>query len=252
MVDKEVQYIKENKKGLIETASNSTYGIHFGHGQHIKYDACFARLYKRIAEQKDGGKTKSSLQYILRYEHEKPVFAYKSLIKELNNIFGHYFKITMFLSGRKTARIIHIKEVRKLPNTSIKYVGYLMIFVLLRAIDGEFINSWRSSGKVSKKINTWFDVIYYYYKALGIGGHGINDDIMYLGKSLKLNKTKGTEKLFKVSIENFLGILTKAFGNNFNYKGVKIKPIDTDSYMSKGQTPAFRYIEEIVNQGGRK
>jgi len=112
MVAPEVKYIKENLKPLIEKAAGNGYGVIFGHQKHILADVCFARLHRRIAEQKSNGKAKSSMQYLLRYEvgTKKRTFAYKSLIAELNKLFGTYFKISMHLSGRKAAKIINIKE----------------------------------------------------------------------------------------------------------------------------------------------
>ncbi len=251
MVSEEVQYIKKNQKHLIERTISSSYGIIFGYRQHIKYDACLARLNKRISEQNRGGKVKSSMQYILKYEVDSRLFAYKTLIKELNKIFGKYFKITMHTSGRSAAKILHIKEVRKLPNLSLKYAGYYMILVLLRAIDGEFHNSWKRAYK-GKKITTWYDIVYHYYKTVGIWGHGINDSVAELGQQTKRRKTDGNEILYKSAIENYLEVLEIAFGSDFDYKAVKnTQSISYANYRTRGQTPTFKYVENIIRQGGR-
>lgn len=253
MVNKEVKYIKEHKKSLIEKSSKSSYGIIFGHGDYIMYDACFARLWNRIKEQKDGGNVKSNMQYIIRYNIVNEIFDYTSLINELNKIFGKYFKITVHLSGRKAVKIINIKEVKELPNLSIKYAGYFMILVLLRTIDAEYFTNWERSYS-GDKISNWFDIIYYTYKVMGIWGHGINDSLQHLGQTAKNKKTAGNETLYKNAIENYLDTLETAFGSNFDYKAIKkwVK-IPMENYGSaRGQTATFKYIENVVKQGGRK
>lgn len=252
MVSEEVDYIKKSKKTLINKASGSGYGIIFGYKENIIGDACFARLHHRIKEQKGGGKNKSSLQYILRYEESSKLFAYKTLIKELNQIFGYYFKITMYLSGRANAKIINIREVRKLPNASLKYAGYYMIMVLLRGIDGEYLVRWKGGYK-GKKINNWFDMLYNYYTVVGGYGHGINDNLAELGQQVKGKLTPGKKKLYINAIENYLEVLQIAFGSNFDYKILKdLGEIRHDGYRTRGQTPTFKYVEKIIRRGGRK
>lgn len=253
MVSDEVKFIKENKKSLIEKSSNSTYGIIFGHGKNIMYDACYARLWKRIMEQEDGGKVKSNMQYIIRYKVSNEIFDYKVLLKELNKIFGKYFKITTHLSGRKAAKIINIKELKEFPNISMKYAGYFMIFVLLRSIDGEYFPQWERIYQ-GDKMTEWFDIIYNYYKVIGAWGHGINDSLQHLGATAKNKKTAGNETLFVNAVENYLNILETAFGSNFDYKVIKKwTKIPKESYHSgRGQTATFQYIEKVIKQGGRK
>ena len=42
-----------------------------------------------------------------------------------------------YKSGVKNCRIIDIREKNVLPKEALRYIGYYLIFVLLRAIDGE-------------------------------------------------------------------------------------------------------------------
>ncbi len=252
MVAPEVKYVKENLKPLIKKATTNNYGVIFGHQKHILADVCFARLYSRITEQKSNGKAKSNMQYLLRYEvgPGKRTFAYKKLIAELNELFGTYFKISMHLSGRKAAKIINIKEKKKFPHITMKYAAYLLLMVLLRAIDGEFFARWRANAqKFNLPINNWFDIIFHYYATIGIWGHGINDTVGNLGQQYHTNKTVGSKKLFEASIKHYLDTLQKAFGSDFDYSDVKFPKISVHDYKMKGQTAIFQMMEKIVTNG---
>jgi len=242
---KEVNIIKKEKETAIARHSASKYGVIFGHADHLTYEACFAGMVSKIKEVPVG----TSMQYLLRFETSWGIFKYDLLFKELNKMFGTYFKILRFFSGTKNVRIINIEEVGEFPDKRLRHMAYMILVVLLRTIDAEFIvPRWKPDFDTNDKIyplKKWNDVLFHYHR-FGIAGHGVNDDIAELQRS-------GSKKLYKQSVTNYFKIIEIAFGGNFDFtkKGVKSRlkngySITTGYHRNFAQTPSFRLIEKIV------
>jgi len=244
MGSKEVDIVRKNKTSVINKQSVSKWGVSFGHGKYLKYDACFARVHSRLSETPVG----TSMQYILRYELSWNIFNYNSLFRSLNKMFGGYFKITRHMCNKKNVRIINIEEIGKFPDKRLRHIAYAILLVLFRSIDSEYIVTyWHTNHSAKdKKIKNWEDILYSFYK-FGISGHGVNDRIRDL---------KDSPKLYKASIENYFKTIALAFDGRFNYskRGVKLKTqldagFNAASYSWRtSQTPSFTLLEKIVKE----
>lgn len=244
---KEVAIIRKDKGSLIDKQSKAKYGVNFGHGKFLKHDACFARVHSRLSETPVG----TSMQYILRYELSWNIFDYNSLFKELNKMFGGYFKISRHRCSKENVRIINIEEIGKFPDKRLRHIAYALLLVLFRSIDSEYIGSyWKPDADSTRKkiypIKNWEDVLYFYYK-FGISCHGVNDRIRDL---------KNSPKLYKASIKNYFKTIALAFGGGFDYskRSVKLKTqlnggFKVESYSWRtSQTPSFTLLEKIVKE----
>lgn len=254
----QVDNIKKNQQMLISKSSNASYGVIYGAGTKIKYDACFARVAVRINEIRGN---KGSMQYIFRIERGWGVFNYDKLFKELNTIFSAYFKIVRCKSGTRNVRILDIQEVKEFENPRIRVCAWNVLLVILRSMEAEYlVTRWYPLVRDSPKIfpvDNLRDVIRYYYKLFQTGGHGINDDLYELSKS----KTRGGKKLYNLAVDNYITVIEKAFGGkgfNFNKRGVKSRVNKVETRYNYGgknpnpwyiaQTSSFQLIERIVKE----
>lgn len=268
MSKNDVDFIKKNKRDRIGSVSENTYGVSFGHKEHLKADVCFARLNKRLAETPKG----TSMQYLLKWDDDSEIVNFTEIMKDMKRIFGHRFSILRYKSGNKGCRIIDIRERRPLPNAELRYIGYYLIFVLLRAIDGEgmqkliMIQNTPSKGeKISFPIDNWKDLVYIWSRYVQGMGHGINDELYALRPEDKNADNAGSEVLFESAVINYIEVLTTAFGRKFNFR---ISKKDIEKILENicenngryyrgsfevgnlrcGQTPAFVLLEEIVKE----
>lgn len=240
-----IREIKNDKKGLIEKQSRSTYGVIFGPGSRISPDVCYARLGNQVRNMPD-----RSMCYLFRYD-AGDIFDYDSLFKELRKIFEGFFEIWRYRSGNENVRIIYVGEKIELNRMS-RYMAYYMLFVLLRAIDAERIHLWKRTNL--NGLNNWRDVIYHHYATLGIHGHNINDNLYHLGRQLD-NKyhyhVKDKEKRAKIQnefvekIDDFIKTLTKAFGRNTKWNIDDFEQLSR--YYTRGQTRVFNKIKEYID-----
>lgn len=270
---KEVEYIKTNKKLEIERCVNNNYGIIFGHEKHLSYDVCFARLSNRLDETPKG----NSMQYLLKWFDNDDLIDQSAIMDELKKIFGHRFSIFRYKSGRKNCRIIDIRERKPLPHRDLRYVGYYLIMNLLRTIDAEGRKNWvqhnhklefRNTYKDKFPLNNWYDLLYIWNKEIGGYGHSINDNLWNI-RPTRQNNNLGAEVLFQKAIQDYINILTTAFGKKFNMRIRKeefIKIMEevktsTKSYyrddfkynqLSCGQTPCYNIAEKIVKERNDK
>lgn len=248
-----VNQFKKEKAATITNSANASANVYFGHRNHTRSDACFARLKPRIIEMP---KTKSDMFYLLYYDkkNEYMLFNYDKLFKELRTLFGNYFTILRYISGNEKVRIVYIGETRKFKNQALRYSAYFMLFVMLRAIDGEFRNRWLTYFKANpKEINNWYDIIYKYYIELKVSGHGINDAIQEVASTISggymspyanrapefvKHTTKDTnEESMECIVNEFLSTLRTAFGKRYDWED-KARGLGTPS----GQTPTFNQI----------
>ena len=269
MSREDVEYIKKNYKDKILKVSESKYGVNFGHRDNLKNDVCFARIHNRLDETPKG----TSMQYLLKWEEDSEVVDFTMLMKDLKRIFGHRFTILRYKSGRKGCRIIDARERNPLPHKALRYIGYYLMFVLLRSIDGEgmtklvmIYNTPSRKKKYNFPITTWKDLVYIWSRYVQGMGHGINDELYEL-RPEKLNAgNKGSEVLFTAAVNNYIEVLTTAFGRKFNFRITKKnlekvlddvcnsrkKPYYADVFRADalrcGQTPAFNILEQIVKE----
>ena len=250
MSKEEVEKIKKNRKDLLR--DTKTWGVKFGSGDsHIKYDPCFARLMDKIKEMESPNR-RGNMQYILYYDEERNLFDYNSLFKQLKVMFGNYFKILRCKSGYKLTRIIDINEIRTFKDYRIRYCAFYLLFILLRALDSEYSPIWRTLNINDEKLiannieipfKRWQDIIYVLYAILSrMGGHGINDNFM----GIKYN-----EKLLKNAINNYVEIITKAFGDKFDFTEEEVvREFDDISNIHRdfriGQSTVYSLIERVV------
>jgi hypothetical protein len=115
-------------------------------------------------------------------------------------------------------------------------------------------------------ISNWKDLLYIWNMNDYGGGHGINDNL-YALRPTNSNTNKGSEELFESAINNYINILTKAFGEKFNFRMKKkdlekvieeIMASGNNYYYNKqtftlesiriGQTPCFSIIEKLVER----
>lgn len=269
MAKEDVDFIKKNRKDTIENASANTYGVIFGHKDNLKPDVCFARLDGRLRETPKG----TSMQYLLKWEDDSEVVDFTEMMKDMKRIFGHRFTILRYKSGNKDCRIIDIRERRPLPRTELRYVAYYLIFILLRAIDGEgmkklsmIYHTPKRKEKYAFPITNWKDLVYLWSRYVQGMGHGINDELYAIRPEDKNADNIGSEELFESAINNYIEVLTTAFGRKFNFRITKKeleKTLETVCENSKGryyrgsfqigdlrcgQTPAFNIVEQIVKE----
>lgn len=268
MGKEEVDFIKKNKKHLIESCCESSYGVIYGYKDHIKDDVCFARLeafLHHIPPKND------CIQYLLQWDDKNEFLDMDKLFKELKELFKHRFTIVRYKSGRKKCRIIDIRLKNSFPHKDLRFIGYYLIMNLLRQLDGEGVEKWHGisvRAKVEFPIDNWYDFIYTYYKYGMSNNHGINDDI-YALRPTGRNENKGAEELFKIAIEDYLNTIKTAFGKPFNFRMrketaekmysevVKEHPnyyrrTYTYNSLRCGQTPCFTITKKFVQKKGEQ
>jgi len=269
MSREDIDFIKKHKKERINAISNSVYGVNFGHKEKLMNDVCFARLNQRLAETPKG----TSMQYLLKWDDDSKIVNFTEMMKDMKRIFGHRFTILRYKSGNKDCRIIDIRERRPLPRTELRYMGYYLIFILLRAIDGEGMEKlsmiYHTPARKEKydfPINNWKDLVYMWSRYAQGSGHGINDELYALRPEDKNANNIGSEELFESAINNYIEVLTTAFGRKFDFRMTKeelekiLSAVCENSkgryYLGSfkignfrcGQTPAFNIVEQIVKE----
>lgn len=266
MSKEDVNFIKK-ERSQIKKASESVYGINFGHRENLAHDVCFARLNRRLEETPKG----TSMQYLLKWDEDSEIINFARIMKDMKRIFGHRFTILRYKSGNKNCQIIDIKERRPLPHNELRYIGYYLIFILLRAIDGEGMQKLMVVHNTPSKrknynfpIDNWKDLVYIWSRYVQGMGHGINDELFALRPEDKNADNKGSEVLFESAVNNYINTLTIAFGRKFNFRITKedLQKIfdsvaEDKNYYNRslkignfrcGQTPAFTLLEQIVKE----
>lgn len=225
-----------------------------GHGKSISSAICFAGMStKIIAWEREN---KGYMHYLLRYPIDKngkkyTWFDHKKLFKNLNKIFGKTLTITPFLSGRRSVRIVEMKELKNFDKYLANHL-YILLFVIYRAIDGENHSRWKKiyeEKAIDKPISNLNDLLYWYYLAYTSSyAHGINDNIMSLSPSMKSvttygkSATKSEFVYYKAAIDKYIKTLTQIFGKDTNL--AKLDKFIDHSWLR--QTPAYNSLENAL------
>lgn len=266
MSKEDVDFIKK-RKSIIKSVSESTFGVNFGHRENLIHDVCFARLDRRLKETPKG----TSMQYLLKWDEDSEIVDFVKVMKDIKRIFGHRFTILRYKSGNKNCQIIDIRERQPLPHDELRYIGYYLILILLRAIDGEGMQKLMVVHNTPSKrksynfpIDSCKDLVYIWSRYIQGMGHGINDELFALRPEDKNADNKGSEVLFESAINNYIEILTTAFGRKFDFriakndlqkifdsiakdKGYYNRSLKVGNFRC-GQTPAFTLLEQIVKE----
>lgn len=259
---KYTKFLKDNAKvvhraSMAKGRSNDVwYSKSTAYSTQVRSDICFARVHEdTIARYEDYEYSHYLLRVDLDENGKIKYFDVKSLMKQLNQVFGKVFKIQWFRSDYdKDVKIIEITEKQKF-NKKIMYAAYLELYVLFRCFDGEFLNRWRelenNDELPEQRVGTIQEVLYYYYcSGKGNTNHVPNDT---LAAAYRSERYKEDKVFFKAAINRVVQILETAFGTDseveFDDKFMNEFDITRSSYGSwKRQTPLLNEIERTINK----
>jgi len=262
-------YIEENKE-WIKSLSEKTYGKKADCGGSYIYrdtnvyysfdyedaisEICFARLYRHMAGKK------ISSNYWLKLPYEKGdtkeeldsiYLDYSSIFSEMKEMVSGVFNMEIHKTGYKNIKLITFSENMNLIK-DIDYSLTLILFCLLRGMDTEYHEIWKTKNKDENLPNTLSKYYYEYsVRTNGNDGHDINDTIADVFS--KKNKTSVDFKT--LFINRFFNTLKLTFGKDGYVKHKNFKKYFQDMYVNEGkygsyamQTSCFDYIERVTNK----
>lgn len=217
-------------------AAHRIQGIYIGPSlDAIRYWNCFGGLGPHIKDAKT--KTMYFAWYIPKPSKLSPI----EIVKDLKNIFGITFLITLSSTQHDEVFVVKIKQ-RPNANDIFIEAGYNLIGVFLRAMDMEpYMSVWKDYR--GKKITNIKDMLLHYYNSRGNHGHGVSD-LLYTMKYL----TKLDNKDFILGIEKYLKTIKTVFGaEEFDLSNETLGKRYYDGYISgHGHTFAYSLIERLV------
>lgn len=204
----EIEHIKKFHKDKIREFSQvdglDMY-VYYFFGDDFKRARCYGDLFGYISKLPIDAY--SLAIYPLKFNRRSGYFNYDALFKELNKMYGHYFRIGRYYSGYRYTRLVHINAVKKPKWKSLWWGGLYTIYLLLRKINVHYQEDWKDyfADKSHKKnISTWKDIITISETKFGDDEYYLHDGLFKITWSNK----GGIDKW----IDNYLNMLNDVFG----------------------------------------
>ena len=222
----------------------------FDYGSLIQ-EVCFARLYRQMRE-----KTFSS-NYLLRLPYKisdsvKELHTYKvdypSVINELANMISSIYKLSIYNTPCNNIKLVTLESKLELCR-ELDYAATLIIFCLLRGMEGEYNYTWIHEIKeVPKTMKEYFSLMIQNTRG---SHHNINDNIDALFRV----RDPAFTPLKNIINNLFLDIMNKTFGDNGLIMHKDYQKYFTtywkDKVAGEGnvmQTTCFEYIQLTTNK----
>ncbi len=209
-VKNEIEQVKKFHKDRIREFAQDEMGIdmyayYFLGGDRYKRARCYGDLFTYIQSQPVDSYSLAIVP--LKFTRNLGYFNYVSLFKELNKMYGHYFKIGKYYSGYKYTRLVHINPIKNPQWKSLWWGGLYTMYLLLRKINAQYYDYWRDYFKDyprKKGISTWKDVITISETKFGDDDYYLHDELF----KICWNKQGGIDDW----IDNYLNMLNGVFG----------------------------------------
>lgn len=206
-----IDHVKKFHKDQIREFSQNTDGIdmysyYFLGGDKYRRARCYGDLFGYIFHE--SVESYSGAVYPLKFNRRLKYFNYDSLFKDLNKIYGHYFRISRYYSGYRYTRLIHINPIKKLPCKALHWAGLYTIYLLLRKINVHYYDYWADFFEDNPKqtaIKTWKDVV-------SISEIGFGDDGYYLHDELFKKCWSSNKSGANTWINNYFKMLNDIYG----------------------------------------
>jgi hypothetical protein len=245
-----VEILKRNHKDSIIKKSNKAETGVIIYNDTAFSDYCFARMFRKIREHHHTFKT---FYYLLYFNRNSDLFDYNALHKELNKLFGQYFKIIRYFSGKKNVRILSFEVKKKVPHWKLWWYMIYIASCMLRLTDQTFENDWKKYFKKSgrkKPINNWKDLIYLFHRYIYAYTpyYELNDELVSLGRYLRTGSDKDNE--LKKAVQDYLITLHEVFGKQFTITKPMISYIASCSVQHQYQSrvyDAIKHVKELAN-----
>ena len=210
-VKNEIEQVKKFHKDRIREFAQDEMGIdmyahYFLGGDRYKRARCYGDLFAYIYHQPVDSYSLAIVP--LKFTRNLGYFNYVSLFKELNKMYGHYFKIGKYYSGYKYTRLVHIHPIKNPQWKSLWWGGLYTMYLLLRKINAHYYDYWGDYFKEyprKKGISTWKDVITISETEFGDDGYYLHDGLFKL--CWKKDKVGMNDW-----IDNYLNMLNDVFG----------------------------------------
>lgn len=207
-IKNEVERVKSFHKDKIREFSQlepdaDIYAYYF-FGDNSKRARCYGDLFGYISGLNMD--TLSLTMYPLKFNRRLGYFDYNKLFKEMNIMYGNYFKIGRYYSGYRYTRLVHISPSKRPKSKALWWGGLYTIFLMLRKINIHYYPEWRGYFKTHKKpIKTWKDVVLISETEFGDDGYYIHDSLF---KKCWSEDKAGARKW----IDNYFNMLNSIFG----------------------------------------
>ena len=207
----EIEHIKTFHKDRIREFAQNDQGkdlyAHYFFGENnYKRARCYGDLFGYVFNLPVD--TYSMAIYPLKFNRRLKYFNYDALFKDLNRIYGHYFRISRYYSGYRYTRLVHINPIKKPRWKALHWGGLYTIYLLLRKINIQYYEDWDRFFKDNprqKALTSWKDVVSISEMAFGDDEYYLHDALF---KKCWSSDKAGAEKW----IANYLNMLTDVFG----------------------------------------
>ena len=164
----QIENLKEHHKHLLQDFDNQ---IPIGTDLYVNYyinnqafrARCFGNLFGSFFYDKSKEDYANPVLFPLKFNRRKNWFNYNALFKELNKIYGYYFKIGRYYSGFRNTRLVDFYAYNKPRYKALWWAGLYSAFLLLRKINLNYYTHWDeyfANNNRKKPVDNWFDVIY--------------------------------------------------------------------------------------------
>ncbi len=240
-----IETLKRTYKDRIadKSTGNNTSMIIFN--EDLLSDYCFARLFRRVRESSHSLK---SFQFLLHFDRSSKIFDYNSLHKEMNKIFGEYFRIVRYFSGKKNVRILSFEPKKKFTHWKLWWISIYIASCMLRLTDLTFEKEWKryfEQNKRKKSVGSWRELIYIFHRYVYSTnkGYELNQDIANL--ALQARGKKGGEDEVKERVNYYVTVLYTVFGKKFAVTKPMIAYLARWELQYQYQTESFKRIKHI-------
>lgn len=249
-MSKELVEVLKRKYGdkIAQKTSDGTSNIII-HNSTMHSDYCFARLFRQIREISH---TFESFHYVLYFDRSSKIFDHNSLHQELNKLFGQYFRVVRYFSGKKNVRILSFESKKKFTHWKLWWMAVYLASCMLRLTDGNFENDWKKyfdgNGR-KKRIDNWEDLIYLFHRYVYSTnkGYELNDNLAK--KALVARGKRGGEDVLKELSANYLTVLYEVFGKDFVVTKPMVSYLANWDTTYKYQTAVFNAIKHLKEFG---
>lgn len=213
-------------------------------------DYCFARLFRKIRENSH---TLKSFHYVLYFDRSSKIFDHNSLHKELNKLFGEYFRVVRYFSGKKNVRILSFEPKKNFTHWKLWWMAVYLASCMLRLTDSTFQTDWTKyfdkNGR-KKRVNNWEDLIYSFHRYVYSTGKGyeLNDNLA--GKAVIARGKKGGEEILKELSASYVTTLYTVFGKKFTVTKPMISYLANWKEQYQYQTAVFNAIKHLQKESG--
>jgi hypothetical protein len=190
-----------------EEMGTSMYLTYWWNGQDYK-ERCFGHLFS----QTWFNLPQENAIFPLKFNRKKNWFNYNKLFRELNILYGNYWKILRYFSGYKVMRLVDF-QIKKTPKYSVmQWAGLYTAFLLLRKINVNYWYKWNQlfiEKPDIKPLDNWADIIFYSERYFYDSTYHIHNGL----KSLAQNPRTHDETVYKW-INEFLNNIKEVYGTN--------------------------------------